>query len=156
MRVVPMFKPEFLRDLFEILGKPSYVEFIVSGREISEAALKIGDLEGVKLENRYVGGAPVHLRGEASIDKIIEIYKKQYEHLELFPERYKEVKPPSICIKEIYWSRWRNEESEGYRIKFDGYDLEIEIDPKEERIISEIIKCAKKHDIEISIKLRQR
>jgi len=69
MEIAPIFKPEFLRDLLEILGEPHSVKFSVSGKGISEEAIKIGEHEGVKLEDRYISSAPVHLEGKASIER---------------------------------------------------------------------------------------
>jgi hypothetical protein len=158
MEIVPIFKPELLKDLLEILGKPSNIKFIVSGKGISKEAIKAGELKGVKLEDRYVGGAPVHLEGKASIEKILEIYGKQYEYFRLTileGRRFEEARPPRIQIEEIHWRKWKNEVSGGYSIKFDEYDLEIEIEPREEEIISQLIKCAKKHSIRIKMNLRQ-
>jgi len=159
MEIAPIFKPEFLKDLLDILGEPFSVKFIVSGKAISEEAIRVGKLEGVKLEDRYVGGVPVYLEGKASIERIIEIYKEQYENFRLTVikrKRFEEMKYPSIRIKEIYWRKWENEASEGYSIKFDEYNLKVEIDPKEEKIISQIVESAKKNDVEVSFSLRQR
>jgi hypothetical protein len=158
MEIAPTFKPELLRDLLEILGEPSSIKFIVSGKGISEEAIKVGELEGVKLEDRYIGGAPVHLEGKASIEKILEIYEEQHEYFRLTVlegRRFEELRPPRIQIKEIHWRKWKNEVSGGYSIKFDEYDLEVEIDPREEEIISQLVKCAKKHGIRIRMSLRQ-
>jgi hypothetical protein len=160
IEIAPIFRPEFLRDLLEILGEPSSVKFSISGKEISEEAIKIGELEGVKLEDRYIGGAPVRLEGKASIEKILEIYAEQYEYFRLtFLEekrRFGEVNAPRIGIEEIYWRKWKSEEGGGYSIKFDEYNLEIDISPEEEKIISDLVKSAKKHNVGIRINLRQR
>ncbi|MCP8313126.1 MAG: hypothetical protein H3Z53_01975 [archaeon] len=157
MEIAPSFTPQFLRDLLEILGNPSSVEFIVIGKEISEAAMKIGEMEGVKLEDRYIGGAPVHLEGNASIEKLSVVYERWYEYRKWEIERKKEFqarKIPRVGIKEIRWYK-SEKDGGGYSIKFDEYNLEIDIAPEEDRIISDLIRCAKKHNMRIHINLRQ-
>lgn len=44
---------------------------------------KRGELEGVCLDDRYVGGVPVYLEGKAPIERILEIYERRYEHFRL-------------------------------------------------------------------------
>lgn len=163
VKEIPPFKPQFLRDLLAILGKPSSVRFIIRGKEISEAAKKIGKKEGLKLDDRYVGGAPVELDGEASPERIAEIYEQEYQlgrKQEEIIRKGKEFdrgekKIPRVGIEEIHWYKWRDAKSEGYRIRFDRTSLEIDIDPREEKIIRDIVETAKKHNIEIHISLKQ-
>jgi predicted transcriptional regulator len=116
----------------------------------------VGMSIGVKLEDRYVGASL--FRGKASIEKILEIYEKQHEYFRLTVlegRRFEEVRPPRILIEEVHWRKWKNELSGGYSVKFSEYDLEIETDPKEEEIISQLVKCARRHGIRIKMNLRQ-
>ncbi len=63
-----------------------------------------------------------------------------------------EKKAPRIMINEIYWYKGKSENSGGYRINFDEYNLKIEIDPREENIIKRIIECAREHKVEINLR----
>lgn len=150
---VPPFKPQFLKDLIEVLGRPSSVTFTISGKEISEAAIKIGEMAGVKLEDRYIAGAPVHLDGETSIERILEIYEQWFRYRErLEKDRWflveAEKETPKVTIKEIRWH------DQGHSIKFDEYRLEIDIAPDKDQIISGLIHCAKRHNMRIHINFR--
>jgi len=151
LEVAPIFKPGLLRDLMKVFGEPFMVKFAVRGEEISREAVNIGELEGVRLKDRYVGGVPVYLEGKAPISRILEIYERQYEHFRLrFEKGLREARPPRIWVEEIIWYKWGKE---GYRVKFGEYRLEVEIAPEEEGVIGNLIKCAKKHDVAIRITL---
>jgi hypothetical protein len=76
---VPLFKPQLFRDLLAVLGRPSSVRFIISSKEISEVAMKIGEMEEIELKDRYMGGAAVELDGQASIDRLLQVFDLQGE-----------------------------------------------------------------------------
>ncbi|RLG67768.1 MAG: hypothetical protein DRO11_09760 [Methanobacteriota archaeon] len=162
--VVPEFKPEFFKELLRVLGKPSSIKFVVYSKEIFDAAMRIGESLGIRFKDTHIGGVPVQLEGETSTEKLIEIYESSYRSWEnltspkrgLEEESYEKerIKTPNICLSEINWYKLKNEER-GYTIKFDRYTLEIDIAPEEDKIIKEIIACAKKYGISIHIKLTQ-
>ena|GEM_PF-3524287 len=62
--------------IYSSLGNSLSVKYSVYEKEISSEALEIGEMEGVKLEDRYVGGAQVYSKGRASIEKLLQIYQE--------------------------------------------------------------------------------
>ncbi|MDI6815332.1 MAG: hypothetical protein QMC90_04555 [Dehalococcoidales bacterium] len=146
--VIPTLKPQFLRDLLEILGQPSSTRFIISSKEISQVGLKIGQEVGVRLEDRYIAGAPVEFDGEASIEQVIEIYEQWFPYQEMIEkgkvsQHELKTEAPKVIVKEIRWH------DRSYSIKFDRHRVEIDIAADKEEIIGRLIQCAKKHEMRI-------
>jgi len=151
---VPRLKPQFLKDLLEVLGKPSSVIFIVSGKEISEAAMKIGEAKGLRLEE-YVAGSPTQFRGEVSNERILKIYTEwlRYVERQMKPRKVfnrAERQEPNLAIKEICWY------GEDYSIKFDEWGLEVNATADNDDMIGRIVQCAKGHDIRITMNLARK
>ena len=152
---IPPAKPEFLKELLEVLGDPISVEFYVRGPSIRSDALRILEESGIK-EGRASGCTAV---GKCDGETLLKIYEKDYELYQLESKgKFKEIPKEKqyIVIKEISWQKWRKNKYDHitYSIRFNGFTLKGKINGKKEKeTLDQIVRILSKHRVENELKI---